>query len=64
MTEHNWQKSSYSETASSCVYLAATPTGGILLRESDEPDTVLRTSRHRLGMLIRAVRDRHQPTTG
>ncbi|WP_320778755.1 DUF397 domain-containing protein [Streptomyces sp. CRN 30] len=56
MTELNWQKSSYSETASSCVYLAAAPTGGILLRESDEPETTLNTTPHPLALLIAALR--------
>lgn len=44
MTELNWQKSSFSEEGSACVYLATTPTGTILLRESDAPETILTTS--------------------
>jgi len=54
MTELNWQKSSYSEAASSCVYLTTTPTGTILLRESDEPEIVLNTGPCQLRALISA----------
>ncbi|MFD8615432.1 DUF397 domain-containing protein [Streptomyces sp. NPDC059631] len=57
MTELAWQKSTYSEAASSCVYVATTPTGTILLRESDEPETVLATGPRQLGALIAALRD-------
>ncbi|MGW3914211.1 DUF397 domain-containing protein [Streptomyces sp. NPDC005070] len=56
----NWQKSTYSQEASSCVYVATTPTGTILLRESDEPETVLATGARQLGALIAALR----PTRG
>ena len=52
MTELNWQKSTYSEEASSCVYLATTPAGTILLRESDEPETVLTIGSRQLHALI------------
>lgn len=44
------------EEASSCVYLATTPTGTILLRESDDPaKTILTTGTHQLGALISAL---------
>ncbi|MFJ8021073.1 DUF397 domain-containing protein [Streptomyces sp. NPDC096311] len=56
VTELNWQKSTYSEEASSCVYLATTPTGTILLRESDEPETILTTGPDQLGALIATLR--------
>ncbi|MFF4017572.1 DUF397 domain-containing protein [Streptomyces sp. NPDC001843] len=55
MTELNWQKSTYSEEASSCVYLATTPTGSILLRESDSPETILTTGPRQLAALIAAL---------
>ena len=58
MTELNWQKSSYSEAASSCVYLATTPAGTILLRESDEPDVTLTTGKLQLTALISALHSR------
>ncbi|WP_406493162.1 DUF397 domain-containing protein [Streptomyces sp. NBC_01604] len=56
MSELHWQKSTYSQEASACLYLATTPTGEILLRESDEPGTVLTTGTHQLGALISALR--------
>ncbi|WP_037682911.1 DUF397 domain-containing protein [Streptomyces griseus] len=56
MTEMNWQKSSFSEEGSACVYLAAIATGTILLRESDDPETILTTSRPQIGALIAALR--------
>ncbi len=53
----NWQKSTYSEEASSCVYVASAPTGTILLRESDDlAETILTTGTHQLGALIRMAR--------
>ena len=55
MTELNWQKSTYSEEASSCVYLATTPSGSILLRESDSPETILTTGPRQLDALIAAL---------
>ncbi|MCT9005581.1 DUF397 domain-containing protein [Streptomyces sp. NPDC054766] len=56
MPELNWQKSTYSQEASSCVYVATTPTGTILLRESDAPETILATGPRQLGALIAALR--------
>ncbi|WP_424887543.1 DUF397 domain-containing protein [Streptomyces sp. XH2] len=56
MAHLNWQKSSYSEEASSCVFLAATPTGAVLLRESDVPDAILATSPARLRPLITRIK--------
>ncbi|BBJ41987.1 hypothetical protein SSPO_047050 [Streptomyces antimycoticus] len=56
MSDLTWQKSSFSEAAAAnCVELAAAP-DGIRIRESDEPDTVLRTSPAPLGALIRSVK--------
>jgi hypothetical protein len=56
VTEPTWQKSTYSEEGSACVYLAATPTGTILLRESDEPEEILTTSPSQLSALISALK--------
>jgi hypothetical protein len=56
MTELHWQKSTYSQEASACLYLANTLTGMILIRESDEPATILTTGRRQLGSLISALR--------
>lgn len=61
MAELNWQKSTYSEQASSCVYVASTPTNTIFLRESDEPATILTTSPRQLAYLITAL---HNTQTG
>ncbi|MFD5385057.1 DUF397 domain-containing protein [Streptomyces sp. NPDC127074] len=56
MSDLTWQKSSFSDGAGpNCVELAAAP-GGIHIRESDEPDAVLRTGPAALGALIRAVK--------
>jgi hypothetical protein len=55
MTDPTWQKSTYSEEGSACVYLAVAPAGTILLRESDEPETILTTSPRQLHALIAAV---------
>ncbi|KAF4408975.1 MULTISPECIES: DUF397 domain-containing protein [Streptomyces] len=56
MSALNWQKSSYSEQASSCVYVAAAGDGTLRIRESDEPDTVLWTTPDALRTLIRGVK--------
>jgi hypothetical protein len=56
MPELNWQKSTYSEEASSCVYVATAPDGTILLRESDEPEVILATGPCQLNTLIAALR--------
>ena len=57
MPELHWQKSTYSQEASACVYLATTPTGTILLRESDEPEAIIATSPRQLHALIAGLRD-------
>ncbi|WP_079062093.1 DUF397 domain-containing protein [Streptomyces griseoruber] len=56
MTEPNWQKSSYSEEGSACIFLAAAPTGAILLRESEEPGRILTTAIRPLAALITTLR--------
>ncbi|MER6959437.1 DUF397 domain-containing protein [Streptomyces sp. NPDC000618] len=53
----HWQKSSYSGDSSNCVNIAASPTGTLHLRESDEPETVLTTTPARLQALIRGLKD-------
>ncbi|WP_221352712.1 DUF397 domain-containing protein [Streptomyces beigongshangae] len=60
-TELAWQKSTHSEEASSCVYLATPFPGTILLRESDEPETVLTTGPPQLAALISTLRTPHEP---
>jgi hypothetical protein len=62
MPELDWQKSTYSQEASACVHLATTPTGTILLRESDDPaEAILTTGSRQLGALISAFRS--EPAT-
>ncbi|MFF3816061.1 DUF397 domain-containing protein [Streptomyces bluensis] len=51
-----WQKSSHSSEASSCVYVATAPDTTLRLRESDEPDVVLRTDLAALAALIATVK--------
>ncbi|MER5910745.1 DUF397 domain-containing protein [Streptomyces sp. NPDC001982] len=58
MQTTHWQRSSYSGDSSNCVYVAATPSGTVLLRGSDEPDIILTTSSEGLRNLIRGVQDR------
>ncbi|MCQ8193550.1 DUF397 domain-containing protein [Streptomyces rugosispiralis] len=56
MSDLTWRKSSFSEAAAAnCMELAAT-SGGIHIRESDEPDAVVRTTPAALGVFIRAVK--------
>ncbi|MEV0126446.1 DUF397 domain-containing protein [Streptomyces sp. NPDC050703] len=63
MTELDWQKSTYSEVASSCIYIATTtptprpPTEpSIRLRESDAPHKILGTTPAVLATLISALK--------
>ncbi|WP_167501469.1 DUF397 domain-containing protein [Streptomyces malaysiensis] len=58
MSEIQWQKSSYSADAegNACVELAHAPEAGILLRESDEPGTVIATTPAALRALTRAAK--------
>ncbi|WP_062712226.1 DUF397 domain-containing protein [Streptomyces regalis] len=56
MPELHWLKSTYSQEASACVYVATTPTGTVLLRESDEPENILTTGPRQLAALISALR--------
>ncbi|MFE5137609.1 DUF397 domain-containing protein [Streptomyces fagopyri] len=60
MPELHWQKSTHSQEASACVYVAATPAGTILLRESDDPEVILTTGPRQLGTLIAALRSPHR----
>ncbi|MFJ2200505.1 DUF397 domain-containing protein [Streptomyces violaceusniger] len=54
----HWRKSSYSgDAANNCVELAQAPDApAILLRESDEPETVIATTPAALRALTRAAR--------
>ncbi|MFG2023025.1 DUF397 domain-containing protein [Streptomyces sp. NPDC048825] len=59
----DWQKSTYSGDGSNCVYVAATSTGAIHIRESDEPEVILITTRPRLAELIRTLKAHQSPCT-
>ncbi|MFD0306486.1 DUF397 domain-containing protein [Streptomyces sp. NPDC127119] len=59
MTTPHWQKSTYSESGSSCVYVATPAAGTILLRESDDPETILTTGPLQLSLLISTLRTSH-----
>lgn len=52
----DWQKSSYSASASNCVELAASAGGTTHLRESEDPATVLTTTPVRLRALLALAR--------
>jgi hypothetical protein len=52
----DWQKSSYSSEASSCVYIAPGPHKTIHLRESDTPKEILTTAQPQLRALIAAIK--------
>ncbi|GAA0922390.1 MULTISPECIES: DUF397 domain-containing protein [Streptomyces violaceusniger group] len=56
MSRLNWRKSTFSEEASSCVYVAAARNGKIRLRESDDPHIILTTTPAALQFLIRAAK--------
>ncbi|MFE9068176.1 DUF397 domain-containing protein [Streptomyces violaceusniger] len=58
MSDAKWRKSSFSTDAANCMELAAAP-DGVRIRESDEPETVIRTSPATLRSFIRAVRAAH-----
>ncbi|MFF1598753.1 DUF397 domain-containing protein [Streptomyces mirabilis] len=57
----HWQKSTYSGDSSNCVYVAATPTGAVHLRESDDPETILTTTPAALKSLIRTLKTSTDP---
>jgi Domain of unknown function (DUF397) len=50
-----WQKSSFSQGTGECVELAAIA-DDILMRESDDPETVVTTSRDKLRAFVLGVK--------
>ncbi|EXU70082.1 hypothetical protein Z951_00990 [Streptomyces sp. PRh5] len=57
MSDIQWRKASYSDqNESNCVELAQRDDTAILLRESDEPHTVIATTPAALRALTRAAR--------
>ncbi|MFF2148564.1 DUF397 domain-containing protein [Kitasatospora sp. NPDC058190] len=51
----SWQKSSFSEANLNCVEVRAVD-GLIELRESDEGDVIVRTTRHKFAVFLQGVR--------
>lgn len=56
MTAQTWQKSSYCEAGSTCVHIAATSTGEILLHESEYPKEILATTPGSLSALMSRIK--------
>ncbi|MFF2746377.1 DUF397 domain-containing protein [Kitasatospora sp. NPDC058048] len=56
MASLNRQNSIYSSESANCIYLVVAPEGGIKLRESDDPDTVLTASPGALGAFLCGVK--------
>ncbi|WP_203608835.1 DUF397 domain-containing protein [Streptomyces anulatus] len=46
-----WRKASFSEQSGNCLELAVVD-GDVLVRESDDPDVVLRTTPSKLGAFL------------
>lgn len=65
MSNSEWQKSSFSEAASNCVEVRVLE-GAIELRESDEGDAIVRTTRLMFAELLQATQagefDHHATT--
>ncbi|KOT88990.1 hypothetical protein ADK86_30765 [Streptomyces sp. NRRL F-5755] len=58
MSRLTWQKSSYSNAAVNCVNVAAAPDGTVRLRESDDPEVILSTTREGLAGLVAVIKGR------
>ncbi|GAA3724349.1 DUF397 domain-containing protein [Streptomyces tremellae] len=52
----DWQKSTHSAEANSCIYLASAPDGTVKLRESDDPTTIVTTTPAKLRAFILGVK--------
>ncbi|MEU7158393.1 DUF397 domain-containing protein [Streptomyces chrestomyceticus] len=53
-----WQKSSYSNEGGNCVNIAAAPDGAVRLRESDDPQVIIATTRDGLAAFLAAIKGR------
>ncbi|MEU5421089.1 DUF397 domain-containing protein [Streptomyces sp. NPDC020799] len=51
-----WQQSSYCSEGDACLNISAAPNGTLLLRESDNPGTVLTLTATQLRTLIRMLK--------
>ncbi|WP_329386861.1 DUF397 domain-containing protein [Streptomyces sp. NBC_01716] len=56
MSALQWQKSSFSANANSCVHIAAADDGSIKLHESDDPDVIVTTTPEKLRAFILGVK--------
>ncbi|MFJ6621015.1 DUF397 domain-containing protein [Kitasatospora sp. NPDC091335] len=56
MTQLNWQKSSFSGTNTNCLEIAPSAGELIHIRESDDPTTVVTTTRAKLHAWIRGAK--------
>ncbi|MFB7760084.1 DUF397 domain-containing protein [Streptomyces xiamenensis] len=61
MPDLTWQKSSFSAEASNCVNIAMDPDGTLWLRESDEPEVVLKARASRTHGLLIAIKSGRLP---
>lgn len=55
MSSIRWQKSSYSSEGNACVEIAVAAEV-ILIRESDDPETVVSTTPEKLSAFIRGIK--------
>ncbi|MEU5429375.1 DUF397 domain-containing protein [Streptomyces olivoreticuli] len=51
-----WQQSTHCSEGNACLTIAAAPNGKLLLRESDNPDTILTLTATQLRTLIRMLK--------
>jgi hypothetical protein len=57
MSQLRWQKSSFSEGhTENCVEVATGTAGTTHVRESDDPSTVITTTPHAFGALVRRIK--------
>ncbi|MFF3764407.1 DUF397 domain-containing protein [Streptomyces sp. NPDC001922] len=56
MNQSEWQKSSYCQGVSNCLNLALGADGVLLLCESEDPETVLKTTPERLRAFFLGVK--------
>ncbi|MFI1796947.1 DUF397 domain-containing protein [Streptomyces sp. NPDC020379] len=56
MTPGNWQQSSYCSEGDACLNITTSPNGTLLLRESDNPTTVLTLTVTQFRTLIRMLK--------
>ncbi len=64
MATYVWQKSSYSTQGANCLNIASADDSTLLLRESDDPTSVLTPSSAKLGALISALKGGHLTREG